>query len=178
MIDQLRPDMNKRQVLYVLGTPMLSDVFHKERWDYVYSVQPGSEDRLQKRMTLFFKNDKLSGVQGDFRPSTLPVVSKSKDETVNVPKRDLDKTFFEKIASLFSSDDTEQATAEIASEEAEADEVKQLTETSQKNTDTGTIIPEDAPDASTDLEIPVESQTEMPDELTETKDNPTISPEN
>ena len=174
MIDQLRPDMNKRQVLYVLGTPMLANAFQKERWDYVFSVQPGSEDRLQKRMTLFFKDDKLSGVQGDFRPSSLPVISTSKDETVNVPKRDLDKTFFEKIAGIFSSDDPEQTSASIASDEAETDVEKLETETSPENTDVGTNNT-DAPDNSTDLVIPVETESEISDELTEKKDNPTIS---
>ncbi|MGR9052501.1 MAG: outer membrane protein assembly factor BamE, partial [Gammaproteobacteria bacterium] len=39
VIDQLRPNMSKRQVLYVIGSPMLIDVFHQQRWDYLYSDQ-------------------------------------------------------------------------------------------------------------------------------------------
>ena len=60
MVDQLRPNMSKRQVLYIMGTPMLVDVFDKQRWDYIYSNQPGGDDRVQKRITLFFNGDKLA----------------------------------------------------------------------------------------------------------------------
>ncbi len=104
MIDQLRPNMNKRQVLYIMGSPMLVDIFHQRRWDYIYSEQIGGGARMQKRMSLFFDGDQLIGVQGDYRPSTLPVVAKSKESTIDVPKRKLDKTLFEKISSIFSDD--------------------------------------------------------------------------
>jgi outer membrane protein assembly factor BamE len=71
IVDQLRPNMNKRQVLYIMRTPMLRDVFHKKRWEYIFSEQPGGEERLQKRVSLYFKGDALIGVQGDFRPSNV-----------------------------------------------------------------------------------------------------------
>jgi len=104
MIDQLRPKMTKRQVLYIMGSSMLIDVFHQKRWDYLYSEQPGGELRKQKRLSLFFDGDELIGVQGDFRPSTLPVIRQSNETTVDVPPRDLDKTLWEKITRLFSND--------------------------------------------------------------------------
>jgi len=105
MVDQLRPGMNKRQVLYIMGSPMLDDVFHKNRWDYLYSNQPGGEDRVQKRISLFFENDQIAGVQGDFRPSATPVIKTSGETTVDVPKRNLDKTLWEKITSLIGYDE-------------------------------------------------------------------------
>lgn len=104
MIDQLRPKMTKRQVLYIMGSSMLVDVFHQERWDYLYSEQPGGGPRKQKRISLFFNGDELSRVQGDFRPSTKAVITQSKETTVEVPKRNLDKTLWGKITSLFSDD--------------------------------------------------------------------------
>ena len=107
MIDQLKPDMTKRQVLYVMGSSMLVDVFHEQRWDYIYSEQLDGEQRKQKRLSLFFKDEKLSGIQGDFRPSSLNANKKSKETTVDVPPRDLDKTLWEKITSLFSSTESE-----------------------------------------------------------------------
>lgn len=106
MVDQLRPNMSKRQVLYIMGSPMLTDTFHERRWDYLYSDQPGGEARVQKRISLYFDGDNLIGVQGDFRPSQLPVIKESTETTVDVPKRNLDKTMWEKITGLFSSDDT------------------------------------------------------------------------
>jgi outer membrane protein assembly factor BamE len=106
MIDQLRPSMNKRQVLYIMGSPMLTDFFHQKRWDYLYSAQVEGGDRQQKRISLFFDNDQLMGVQGDFKPSELPVIKTSEETTVDVPKRDLDKTLWEMITGLFGYDST------------------------------------------------------------------------
>ena len=104
MVDQLRPNMTKRQVLYIMGSPMLTDTFHEQRWDYLYSDQPGGGDRMQKRLSLYFNGDNLAGVQGDFHPSALPVIKESAETTVDIPKRDLDTTMWEKITSLFSDD--------------------------------------------------------------------------
>lgn len=104
MIDQLRPNMNKKQVLYIMGSPMLIDPFHPQRWDYFYAEQPSGEARMQKRISLLFADDELVGVQGDFRPSNVPVIPTSKDVTVDVPKRVIEKTLFEKFASLFGDD--------------------------------------------------------------------------
>jgi len=105
MIDQLRPGMNKRQVLYIMGSPMLDDVFHKNRWDYLYSDQSDGEDRVQKQISLFFENDQIVGIQGDFRPSAVPVIKTSGETTVDVPKRDLEKTLWEKITGLIGYDE-------------------------------------------------------------------------
>ena len=84
---------------------MLDDVFHKNRWDYLYSDQPGGEDRVQKRISLFFENDQIAGIQGDFRPSAVPVIKTSGETTVDVPKRDLEKTLWEKITGLIGYDE-------------------------------------------------------------------------
>ncbi len=104
MVDQLRPNMTKRQVLYIMGSPMLVDVFHQKRWDYLYSVQPGGGARAQKRLSLYFDGDSLIGVQGDFRPTSLPVVAESKESTIDVPPRNLEKTMWEKITGLFGDE--------------------------------------------------------------------------
>jgi outer membrane protein assembly factor BamE len=111
MVDQLRPNMSKRQVLYIMGSPMLSDTFHEQRWDYLYSDQPGGEARLQKRISLYFNGDNLAGVQGDFRPSQLPVIKESTETTVDIPKRDLDRTMWEKITGVFGSEDSSKPAA-------------------------------------------------------------------
>ena len=69
MIDQLRPGMTRAQVQYVMGTPLLEDSFNKDRWDYVYSMHPGGQARTQTTVSLFFKDDKLSSIEGDLRPN-------------------------------------------------------------------------------------------------------------
>ena len=105
MIDQLEPNMNKRQVRYIMGTPLLIDVFHQERWDYIYSFQPGGEVREQNRISLLFKDERLAGIQGDFRPSNEPPPEVVEEINVIVPKREIEKTMWEKITSVFSGDD-------------------------------------------------------------------------
>lgn len=111
MIDQLRPNMSKRQVLYIMGSPMLVDVFHQKRWDYLYSKQVGGEGREQKRVSLYFEGDTLKGIQGDFRPDSQAVKS-VKETTVEVPPRDLDKTLWEMITGLFSDEPVRKAVEE------------------------------------------------------------------
>ncbi|MEC4748370.1 outer membrane protein assembly factor BamE [Methylomicrobium sp. Wu6] len=106
MIDQLRPGMSKRQVLYIMGSPMLKDVFHENHWEYLYSNQPGGEARQQKRISLYFEGDKIVGLQGDFKPSKLPVLKPSPDATVDVPKRNLDESLWGSLTQWFSSGDS------------------------------------------------------------------------
>ncbi len=110
MIDQIRPQMTERQVLYILGSPMMVDTFHQKRWDYLYSNQPSGEDRQQKRISLFFDDNSLvSGIQGDFKPSSTPITKTSEETTVDIPKRDIEKTMWQKIKGLFGFDDIDDA---------------------------------------------------------------------
>lgn len=69
MVDQLRPGMTKRQVIFVMGTPLVRDPYHQDRWDYVYNYQPGGGIRGQDRVSVFFVNDQLVSFTGDFVPS-------------------------------------------------------------------------------------------------------------
>ncbi len=77
MIDQLRPGMTRRQVRFIMGNPLITDTFHANRWDYLYSLQPGGGPRQQERISLIFNgNDQLVGLSGDFMPGT------SRDEAI------------------------------------------------------------------------------------------------
>tara|TARA_B110000211_G_scaffold173467_1_gene195957 strand:+ start:799 stop:1191 length:393 start_codon:yes stop_codon:yes gene_type:complete len=70
MVDQLRPGMTKRQVIFVMGTPLVRDPFHQDRWDYVYNFQPGGGVRGQERLSVFFVEDALTNFTGDFTPTS------------------------------------------------------------------------------------------------------------
>ena len=70
MVDQLRPGMTKRQVVFVMGTPLVRDPFHQDRWDYVYNFQPGGGVRGQERLSVFFVEDALINFTGDFTPTS------------------------------------------------------------------------------------------------------------
>ncbi|OOZ41755.1 hypothetical protein BOW53_02660 [Solemya pervernicosa gill symbiont] len=69
MLDKLKPGMSKRQVRYALGTPLITDTFHQDRWDYVYSLSEGGKLKEKRRVSLFFEEEKLSRIEGDMRPS-------------------------------------------------------------------------------------------------------------
>ncbi len=102
MVDQLRPNMTKRQVLYIMGSPMVDDIFDKKRWDYLYSEKRSGEERQQKRITLLFNDDEqITGIQGDFKPGQAPQFKPTVETTVDVPKRDIEKTMWEKIIGVF-----------------------------------------------------------------------------
>ena len=58
-IDRLKTGMTKRQVQFLIGTPILKDIFHKNRWDYVSTFKPGGGEQKTMRLTLFFEGDKL-----------------------------------------------------------------------------------------------------------------------
>jgi len=66
MVDQLRPGLTKRQVNFIMGTPLVKDTFDQDRWDYLYSFQPGGGERVQERLTVFFENDQLTHFFGDY----------------------------------------------------------------------------------------------------------------
>ena len=71
MVTKLRPGMSKSQVRFILGTPPITDMFHVNRWDYVYILRQGREVREERKLTLFFENDLLARVAGDVAPTTV-----------------------------------------------------------------------------------------------------------
>ena len=69
-VDKLKPGMTKEQVRFLLGTPLLVDVFHPDRWDYVYRRQKASSKELEERkLTLFFEGNRLLRSEGNMVPA-------------------------------------------------------------------------------------------------------------
>jgi outer membrane protein assembly factor BamE len=69
MADQLKVGMTRDQVRFVLGTPILTDPFHAQRWDYPFRFQPGRGPVEQRRFTVFFDKDLMTGYNGDSLPT-------------------------------------------------------------------------------------------------------------
>ena len=65
MVSNLRSGMGKEQVRQILGTPLLTDAFHSERWDYVYWREDEWGKREQRKLAVFFMDGKLVRVEGD-----------------------------------------------------------------------------------------------------------------
>ena len=81
MVDQLRPGMTKRQVIFVMGTPLVRDPYHQDRWDYVYNFQPGGGERGQERLSVLFENDQLVSLSGDFEPTPAETAAATAPQT-------------------------------------------------------------------------------------------------
>jgi outer membrane protein assembly factor BamE len=70
MVSQLKLGMSKDQVRFVLGTPLITDSFHADRWDYVFRRQRVNSTVLEHRkITVFFEDGKLSRIEGDVVPA-------------------------------------------------------------------------------------------------------------
>jgi outer membrane protein assembly factor BamE len=65
MVARLKAGMTRDQVRFALGTPLVSDIFHADRWDYVYRFQPGKGPVQQRRLIVYFEDNKLVRVGGD-----------------------------------------------------------------------------------------------------------------
>ena len=69
MLEQLQPGLSKEQVRFLLGTPSLVDVFHLDRWDYVYWLKkPGRKPAQEQRLTLHFEDGLLARIENDYTP--------------------------------------------------------------------------------------------------------------
>lgn len=69
MLDQLKAGMTRDQVKFVLGTPMLSDIFHENRWDYPFYLARGNGELTSSRVTVYFKDDKVDHWDGAHLPT-------------------------------------------------------------------------------------------------------------
>lgn len=82
MLANLKPGMTKRQVRLLLGSPPVNDVFHPERWDYLYSLKKsGEKAQPQQHLALFFRNDALVRAEGDLAPPALVLPAASSETT-------------------------------------------------------------------------------------------------
>jgi outer membrane protein assembly factor BamE len=106
-MNALQPGMTKRQVRFVLGTPMLDDVFHADRWDYVFTLGEGSRPQEIQRVTLIFSDDRLARITGDLSPQ--PESERTppdREIVVTVPDwEEPNKSLFRRFLDLFGDDD-------------------------------------------------------------------------
>jgi outer membrane protein assembly factor BamE len=69
MVSQLKEGMTPDQVRFVLGTPLLTDIFHANRWDYPFRLQKGNGEVTSSRVTVFFKDNRLARFEGGELPT-------------------------------------------------------------------------------------------------------------
>ncbi|HFC8026774.1 TPA: outer membrane protein assembly factor BamE [Neisseria meningitidis] len=61
----LRPGMTKDQVLLLLGSPILRDAFHTDRWDYTFNTSRNGIIKERSNLTVYFENGVLVRTEGD-----------------------------------------------------------------------------------------------------------------
>ena len=89
MIDQLKAGMEKHQVRFIMGTPTIIDPFHPDRWDYIYTFTPGADRRIQRKLTVYFVDERLAYLEGDVQTSLSPPPDtiRNRSRIVDVPDR-------------------------------------------------------------------------------------------
>lgn len=68
MIEQLQPGMSRRQVRFIMGSPLVEDTFQPDRWDYPYVIRNGPDIIREAQVRIFFEGDSLVNVTGDYLP--------------------------------------------------------------------------------------------------------------
>ena len=59
-IEKITPGTSRNEVRFILGTPLIEDPFHAERWDYFYSLNPAKGEMVTKyRLSVWFENDQV-----------------------------------------------------------------------------------------------------------------------
>ncbi|MEM4988591.1 outer membrane protein assembly factor BamE [Collimonas sp. H4R21] len=69
MLAQVKEGMTREQVRFALGTPLLTDLFHEDRWDYVFRLQKGNGEITTSRVSVFFNGNLLARVDGGNLPT-------------------------------------------------------------------------------------------------------------
>jgi outer membrane protein assembly factor BamE len=101
----LESGMEKRKVRFILGTPLVTDSFNQQRWDYYYSLEKAGEERVQRIISVFFDGDLLTRIGGDVLAATGPIKLPERiDKVVTIPDGYRDEGLFASITPGFLSD--------------------------------------------------------------------------
>jgi outer membrane protein assembly factor BamE len=74
-VSALRAGMSRAVVRDILGTPLLTSVFHADRWDYVFTFNRQGAESQNRRVTVFFAGDKMDRYEADDLPSEAEFVA-------------------------------------------------------------------------------------------------------
>ncbi len=106
----LQTGMTRLQVRDVLGTPLMTSVFHADRWDYVFTMRRQGVPEQQYRLALFFANDQLTRFEGDEMPSEAEFVERiGRKRTIKVPVLEATEAQLEKFPRPSPADDASNA---------------------------------------------------------------------
>ncbi len=144
MLLQLRPGMTKSQVRFIMGTPLIVDSFHGNRWDYFYQLRQQGKVVEKRRVILDFDKDLLTTVRGDVVAATDKTAEAPVDtsaRSVTTTKKPVEKPWFD----MFKFWDSEEPAAAPAPAETAAKPAEQAAETAVAAAATATSAASPAP---------------------------------
>ena len=110
MLDRIEIGMERRKVLFILGTPLLVDPFSQGRWDYVYSLRRGSGEEVRQRVSVYFIDDRLVRIEDRLDPGVAPGSAAERTQTlVKVPNRQPREGLLDKFTPDFLERDDDPA---------------------------------------------------------------------
>jgi len=173
MLMGLKPGMTRAQVKYVLGTPLIQDSFHENRWDYIYKMI--KDDRLieERHVVVRFADDELVDVKGDIIQSNdilIGAETEKQSKVITLSEADYAEQKKDKNSLLsrlkFWEDETDQkteeATIKISKEELEEekkDSKSLLSRLKFWESDTETAMTKDMPVEKESKAIPIEEKS-------------------
>ena len=104
----LQPGMSRTDVRNILGTPLLTSIFHADRWDYVFTFKRQGVEPQARKVTVFFKGDVLERVEADALPTEAEFVASldSGRKEVKVPVLELSDEELKKLPAPAKAADT------------------------------------------------------------------------
>lgn len=104
MAEKLQTGMTRDQVRFILGTPLVADLFHADRWDYPYRFQPGRGEIQERKFTVYFENNKLARFDSDPLPTEEEFRKGQKaGELPPLPDDPNEKSLWQRIKGVFGA---------------------------------------------------------------------------
>lgn len=102
----LQPGMSRQQVREIMGTPLITSVFHADRWEYVFTLKRAKLEPQTRKLTVFFNGDQFDRAEGDEMPSEAEFVASlgKKMDKIKVPQLEATETQLARYPAKKSSD--------------------------------------------------------------------------
>ncbi|MFZ6655560.1 outer membrane protein assembly factor BamE [Undibacterium sp. TJN19] len=84
MVSQLKEGMTREQVRFVLGTALLTDMFHEDRWDYPFRLKKPNGEQITSRVSVFFKNNTVSKFEGGNLPNEKDYLARITESSLGI----------------------------------------------------------------------------------------------
>jgi outer membrane protein assembly factor BamE len=100
-VEALKPGMSRTQVRDILGTPLVTSVFHANRWEYVFTLKRQGVPPQERKLTVFFNGDAMQRVEGDAMPSEAEFVATldNKRKNAKIPPLEASEEALKRFAS-------------------------------------------------------------------------------